>query len=78
MRDVIVAILFLCFSNVAFAQRITFDYDENGNRVLREVDLPKPNITIEEENDISPKDISEDNDDIKIYPNPFKNILYVE
>lgn len=56
------------------AQKVTFDYDKNGSRILREVDLPRKEIqtSVYELDDIITEDRS-----VKIYPNPVKDFLQI-
>ena len=56
------------------AQKVTFDYDKNGSRILREVDLPRKEIQtpIHDLEDIITEDMK-----VKIYPNPVKDFLQV-
>lgn len=69
----ILVVLFLC--KISYAQKVTFDYNDNGARVLRFVDLPKPELQT------SILDIQESviqDDFVKIYPNPVKDFLRIE
>ncbi len=69
----ILVVLFLC--KISYAQKVTFDYNDNGARVLRFVDLPKPELQT------SILDIHESviqDDFVKIYPNPVKDFLRIE
>ncbi len=65
--------LFLC--KISYAQKVTFDYNDNGARVLRFVDLPKPELQT------SVIDLQESviqDDYVKIYPNPIQDFLQIE
>ncbi len=69
----ILVVLFLC--KISYAQKVTFDYNDNGARVLRFVDLPKPELQT------SIADIQESviqDEFVKIYPNPVKDFLQIE
>lgn len=69
----IIVMLFLC--KISYAQKVTFDYNDNGARVLRFVDLPKPELQT------SVIDLQESviqDDYVKIYPNPVQDFLQIE
>ncbi|MBR4215488.1 MAG: T9SS type A sorting domain-containing protein [Bacteroidales bacterium] len=69
----IIVMLFLC--KISYAQKVTFDYNDNGARVLRFVDLPKPELQT------SVIDLQESviqYDYVKIYPNPVQDFLQIE
>ena len=69
----ILVVLFLC--KISYAQKVTFDYNDNGARVLRFVDLHKPELQT------SIADIQESviqDEFVKIYPNPVKDFLQIE
>ncbi|MBO7141806.1 MAG: T9SS type A sorting domain-containing protein [Bacteroidales bacterium] len=69
----IIVVMFLC--KLSYAQKVTFDYNDNGARVLRFVDLPKPELQT------SVIDLQESviqDDYVKIYPNPVQDFLQIE
>lgn len=81
MKTTTVTISLLLFSTFAIGQTISFSYDDSGNRVLRELNLPKSTIdsnSISQDNDELPILESLDGSTISIYPNPTKGILKLE
>lgn len=75
MKYTILLFIVLFLGKISFAQKVTFDYNNNGARIVRYVDLPKPELRT------SVIDISEPtikDDLIKSYPNPVKDFLQIE
>ena len=64
---------FLC--QFTYAQKVTFDYNQNGARILRETEIQKPILQTSVE--VIPDHKIQDNS-IKLYPNPVKDYLYIE
>ncbi len=82
MIDKILFVSFLYMWAVLFdvqAQKVTYAYDSNGNRISREFVLgSNKSATLTEESDISPLIDGIDNYEIKIFPNPTHGILRVD
>ena len=87
MKKIIVIILFVLTGIFAFSQTdIAFDYDANGNRILRYIDIKNKSLEITDTtnyNEDTPKEKLSINDklgniQIRLFPNPVKQWLNIE
>ncbi|MBR6278938.1 MAG: T9SS type A sorting domain-containing protein [Bacteroidales bacterium] len=76
MKHIFLILLCIAFVHkIIYAQKVTFDYNKSGARILRETEIQKPVIQTSVE--IIPENIIQENS-IKLYPNPVKDYLHIE
>lgn len=80
-KEMMLTICLLLFSCIAYSQNFSYDYDANGNRIIREtIVLSTKMAHSENPNDSIDEPIQKviEKDNIKIYPNPTQGNLKVE
>ncbi len=81
-RTVAIIFNFIVFSFVfqSFAQRVSYTYDNAGNRISRMIVLTSPSIQKAQSPDMEEEPYTDfiNERQIKIFPNPTKGILAVE
>ncbi|MBQ3689175.1 MAG: T9SS type A sorting domain-containing protein [Bacteroidales bacterium] len=76
MKHIFLILLCITFVHkIIYAQKVTFDYNKTGARILRETEIQK--TVIQTSVEIIPENIIQENS-IKLYPNPVKDYLQIE